>query len=668
MSFSIDGIVSGFDTAKIIDGLVSIQKRQVDQFTSRKTEVARRQTAFKGVESRLATLRSSMSRLNRTVGSVFDARSATSSNESLVDIAASSGAQPGTFSLRVNSLAAAHQTATQGFAAPSSSITTGTIQIRTGSRQAETITVDGTNNTVESLVAAINTQSSQVSASLIRDAASGEYRMLLASRNTGTDNAIQITNNLAADTGGAIRPDFANTTVQAASNAQVTFGSGAGAITAEYSSNRIDNLVDGVTLNLLGADPGKDVILSVQADHSAVATAVDDFVKEYNSLIGYVNEQTAFTAETGAAGLLLGNRSVQSIRSALESVVNGSIPGLTGNLRRLSQIGVQFTDKGTLTFNESQLTKVLSGQESGIAPAEVRRLFGMSATSSTSGIEFVLGSSRTRETSSPIEVDITQAARQATALAAKPLESPTVVIDSSNREFSLSVDGVASGTLLLTEGTYTETELADHLQSVINNASALGGRQVTVSVNAGQLQIRTANYGSSATLGSFGGSSLNTLGFNPTDGGSGQDVVGRFLVNGQVETARGTGRLLVGDSANANTADLQLRILLTDDQVVAGHEGTLSVSRGVTARLDQRLGEMLDASRGILQTVNQQFDDQIESIDSSIRKVDAATTAKREYLTLQFTNLERILGELQSTSGFLSSQLSSLGSLGRNRN
>ena len=47
--FSIDGLVSGLDTTSIIEGLVSLQKSQVDRLNVKKSEILTEQAAFQGV-------------------------------------------------------------------------------------------------------------------------------------------------------------------------------------------------------------------------------------------------------------------------------------------------------------------------------------------------------------------------------------------------------------------------------------------------------------------------------------------------------------------------------------------------------------------------------------------------------------------------------------------
>ena len=80
---------------------------------------------------------------------------------------------------------------------------------------------------------------------------------------TGTDHVITITNDLAASHQDLIRPDFSGTAIQSAADASLTLGSGPGAMTITRSTNEIDDLIDGVTLKLVGADPSQDGFLEL---------------------------------------------------------------------------------------------------------------------------------------------------------------------------------------------------------------------------------------------------------------------------------------------------------------------------------------------------------------------------------------------------------------------
>ena len=131
-------------------------------------------------------------------------------------------------------------------------------------------------------------------------------------------------------------------------------------------------------------------------------------------------------------------------------------------------------------------------------------------------------------------------------------------------------------------------------------------------------------------------------------------------MDGVTETATGSGRVLTGDSDNEFTADLQIRVSLTSSQVASGVDAELQVTRGVSARIDQYLSDVLDPTNGKLNTINEDFDSRISSIDDSIERVVELTEQQRQYLVAQFAVLESTIADLQQTGNVLSSQLANL--------
>ena len=79
---TIDGLVSGIDTAAIVEGLLEVQQRQIDLLEERRQDVLAEQTAFRGIEARLLSFHSAIGRLNRAQNNVFLSRSVTLSDES----------------------------------------------------------------------------------------------------------------------------------------------------------------------------------------------------------------------------------------------------------------------------------------------------------------------------------------------------------------------------------------------------------------------------------------------------------------------------------------------------------------------------------------------------------------------------------------------------------
>lgn len=653
---SIDGLVTGIDTTSIIEGLTNIQQRQIGLLESRRSAEVQRQTAFKGIEAGILTLRSVAGRLGRTRGNVFSARTVTSSREDLVTASASNDAATGVYSIKVNQLAQAHQIGSQGYASESAEITQGTISFRIGSEADTQITIDSTNNTLRGLADAVNNADAGVRATIINDGSNGgtPYRLLLTSEKTGTANGITVTNNLGASASGAIKPDFTGAAIQDATNAQISLGSGAGAITVESATNTVENAISGVTLQLTAADATQTLSLTVGRDTESAEDAVDDFIESFNDVMEYIDEQSAFNAETSAAGALLGDRPTIEIQNELRRAVTDSVSGVSTAANRLSSIGVSLNDQGRLVLNRSRLQDVLQGQVQDITDTDLARLFSFSGDSTNANVKFLGGSTRTVD-GVAIDVDLSQAATQGVIVGTNTLSASTV-IDGTNNSLTIEVDA-ASATITLGQGTYTETELASLIQDALNNSSDLIGRSVAVGVTGNKLRIISESYGRSSELKGLSGTALTPLGLSGSETGQGQDVVGKFVVDGKDETAVGRGRLLTGDPDNANTGDLQISVTLTAAQVQVGTDATLTLTRGIGSRLDTIIGKLLDPVTGRVKTTNDAFDQRIEDLDESIEKQNELFELRKEALISEFIAMESAISDLQSTSSFLASQL-----------
>ena len=218
------------------------------------------------------------------------------------------------------------------------------------------------------------------------------------------------------------------------------------------------------------------------------------------------------------------------------------------------------------------------------------------------------------------------------------------------------MDG-AEATINLTEGTFTVAELADNLESAINQSSEFSGRTVRVGVSSDQLTLASEAYGSTSAIVVQSGTALTDLGFAGGEADVGQDVEGSFIVNGQTETATGRGRVLTGDENNDNTADLKVEVILDASQVVAGAEADLTVTRGVAANLDKVIGDLVAAETGLFSTLDDGYDTELESLRTAFSRQESLFNSQQEQLIAQFVALETAMSQLQSTSNFLNSQL-----------
>ena len=666
MPVTIDGLVTGIDTKTIIDGLLKIQKQQVDRFAIRKDEVQKKQAAFNGVETRLLSLQLDASKLSRSQNNPFTKQRVTVSDESAIAGTASESAATGVYRFTVESRAAAHQVASQGFADADSEISKGTFDLRLGNGDVTTITVDDNNNSLTGLAEAINSARGGVTANIIKDSSGSNapYKLLLTSSNTGTDNSISLVNNLAASSGDAVRPeiDF-DTPVQAATDARITFGTGAGAISTTSATNRFENVVRGVSFDLLNPAVGQEVALTIDRDTGTAVADVQTFVKSFNDTIQYIEDQSRFVSATSQSGPLLGNRNVQTIKQKLLSTILDVVPGVSSSANRLSAIGITISDSGRLLLNSSKLQSILDGETEGVTATDVKRLFALGGTSDNPGVSFVAGTAKTKSSSTPIQVNITQAAEQAALTAGLPLNE-SVVIGDTNNALTLKING-AEATVTLASGTYTRQNLADLLETTLNSTTNLAGRSVSVGLVGTSLRINTDSYGSTSKIEILSGSALADLGLTAGVTATGKDVQGTFRVNDQNETATGRGQILSGDTLNENTAGLQLRISLSASNVLEETTAQVTVTRGVGASLTKVLDGILSSTSGTAAIANTEFNARLSDLQASMERQQSVFDQQQQQLVKQFSALESAISTLQSTSNYVSSQLASLAGTSR---
>lgn len=661
MPVKIDGLVSGIDTQTIIDGLLKIQKQQVDRFALRKSEVQQKQTAFQGVETRLLSLQLDVAKLSRSQNNPFTKQKVTVSDDAAIAGTAIESAAAGVYRFTVNSRAAAHQVASQGFADPDSEISTGTFAFRQGNGDVTTVNVDSGNNSLAGLADAINATRSGVTANIVKDSSGGTtpYKLLLTSSKTGVENSISLTNDLATGSGTAVRPEINfDIPVQAAADARITFGSGDGAISTTSATNRFDNVVRGLSFDLLNPTIGQEVAITIDRDTAAAVDNVQTFVNSFNDIVQYIDDQSRYLSASGDSGPLLGNRNVQAIKQKLFSAVLDVVPGVATSANRLSAIGISVTDSGRLQMNSAKLQSILDGTTEGVSATDVKRLFALSGSSDTPGVTFLAGSSNTRSSATPIQVNITQAAEQAVLTADSALNE-TVVIGTSNNQLTLKVNG-SEAAVTLASGSYNRQDLADLLETTLNSASALAARPVSIGLSGSSLRISSDSYGSSSTIEIISGSAIADLGFVAAQSATGKDVQGTFDIDGKNETATGRGQILSGDVLSENTSGLQVRVSLSAANISGETNAQLTVTRGLASSLTKALDDMLSSTNGMTAATNTGFNKQLTDLQASLDRQQSVFDRQQEQLTKQFNALESAISSLQSTSNYVSAQLANL--------
>lgn len=644
------GVGSGLDVNGLVSKLMAIEQQPVATLNNKEAGIQAKISAYGTINSSLSSLQSAMSAL--TVPSNFVAVKASIGDTSVISGSANSNAQAGSYSIEVTALAQSQKLMSGAFAASTDSVGSGTLTFQFGTysggsftasaaKAAQTVTIPAGSSSLGGVRDAINAAGVGVSASIVNDGSTN--RLVITSSDSGIASALKISvtdddgNNtnaaglsrLAYDASSGGTTNLSESV--AAKNAQMTVDG----ISISKPTNTVTDAVPGVTLNLLKTNLNTPTTLTVTKDQSAATTAVNNFIKAWNSANGALKSLGAYNAATKTGAVLQGDSTLLSIQSRLRNLINKPLSPPAGGLSTLNDIGVAFQLDGTLTVNSTKLNAVLADPTK-----DISTLFATVGKPSDSLVSFSSATSTTP--SGSYAVAVTKLATNG-ALAGSSAAALTVTTG-TNDQLYFTVDGLAAN-VKLSAGTYTPTALAAELQSRINGASGLAanGSAVTVTQSGGVLTITSNRYGTASTV----GLTLDAAGaalFGAPASTSGVDVEGS--IGGVSATGSGQALTASGITAKILGGSLGGRGSITYGQGYASQVGTLLTGLiGTGGPLDTRVSGLNQTVKDIgkrrstlnlhLVDVEKRYRAQFSALDSTISSMNATST----YLTQQLASL-----------------------------
>ena len=510
-----------------------------------------------------------------------------------------------------------------------------------------TITIDSTNNTLTGIRDAINEAGIGVTASIINDGSDTPYRLALTVDNTGEEYSMQISVDGDAALESLLGYDPTDTQnlsqTSEAQNAEFTVDG----IAISKASNTVSDVITGVNLSLLATNIDEATTITISRDTSSISSAVESFVEAYNEVITAVQELTVYDADSEEAGLLNGDSATRNIQMQIRRILSEPVSGGSGSLTRLSQVGVTIQDDGLLEIDDDTLSEALSENFDSFAG-----LFASGGSVTDSTLTYSTASSNT--VAGTYDVVITQLATQGTLVGSA---AAGLTIDSSNDTIEISVDGVVEE-ITLTQGTYASyDELASEIQSQINGNTDFSDSGITVNVSAdvgGVLTITSASYGADSIVEITGGNGYDNLGLGEDATTTyGLDVAG--TIGGSAAT--GSGQTLTATSGDANG----ISIIVNGGNT--GSRGTVSFSQGYAYQFDELLSSYLDEDDGIIAKRIDGLNESIDGLAEEEDRINARLEVIEARYRTQFTALEVLLSELQTTSDYLTQQLEALADL-----
>ncbi len=241
------------------------------------------------------------------------------------------------------------------------------------------------------------------------------------------------------------------------------------------ASNEIDDLIDGVTLELNDATPG-DVAITTEIEYDEALARAQVLVAKINDTMEYLNEKTSRGVLEGAdPGELAGESTIEAVKSGIRSMLRTGITGFGNETYYLSDFGISQKLDGTLELDEQAFEEVMLA-----SPEKVMALFE-STTTATDPTVIVAGEPP-RGTPTGTYTFRRDLVSGATYLGATELTS---LFPGTDVTFYLAASGDMSGISLTVPNTVNEFDVtfgrswADSLMGRIQDALSSGNAMST---------------------------------------------------------------------------------------------------------------------------------------------------------------------------------------------
>lgn len=314
------------------------------------TTLSNESSALTQIENATTSVSNDLQSLN-TLDGPLAARTVTSSGSDVTATAAA-GTAAGTHTVTVNSLATTGSWYTALESSATSALPTSSFTIKTASGSSQTFnTGSGTpGDNLNDLASAINSANLGVTASVVTDADGARLSVVANSSGAAADFSVTSGSGLS----------FTQATVGA--NASLTVDG----VPVSSASNTVTGAIAGVTLNLQGASKTQET-LAVASDANQVSDAINQFVTDYNTLVGLVNTQ--FTVDSsGNEGPLGSDSTIVNLQSTLQQALNYAAPasGSTTTVSSLSDLGITQNSDGTLSVDSTTFDSALINNPTGV--------------------------------------------------------------------------------------------------------------------------------------------------------------------------------------------------------------------------------------------------------------------------------------------------------------
>ena len=691
-TLAVGGLMSGIDTESMFAQLREAYEQPINLMEERKGDYNVKLSAYSTLQAKLTTLRSAAKEMDTS--SEFTSLSATSSDETVLTATATSTAKSMSYNFQVTALAQANKVASARAYSSTETLGTGTMTIQVGNGTAKTITIDSSNNTVQGLADEINnTAGIDVVAATVYDGS--KYTLMISAKEEGDENIVNISidddDGTDIDSSGLSQLSYDNFKTKTAATYE-TFGTGTITINNAYdiaieATDTLQDIVDKINNSSNWYDKGTTDPYSGTATVAKAAVVTDlstgksfiraDGVDTWESTIAeleydntfqkermYFQTDSSFNIASTYSGPFKFNGETYTATNETVDTIQGNIDGL-GN-------------EPAVTPDQITATVEIDPSDSNKKYLKATNVDSFTVPGSFDGKMYVNSKNMTRSQYS---------------------QDATVVIDGTTiKRSSNTIDDMLTGvTLNLKKTSYnSDTSSYDTLTlKVEKDSTAMIEKFEAVAEAYNDLvdffeeyqgvklkedeSSKTLEDGMSELLSILAGEEQeeeddSPLQYGPLMGDSTTSLIKSRLFNLSFTDVDGV------NSAYNNLTEMGVTmsygkiyidketmteaISADSDAIIGFFTNDTTTSQGFAVQLIDAIDNMVENyasdQKGILLARQDGIQTTIDRLDEQISTQQTRIDAELERMRAQFNSLEVLMGEYQTTSSYLASQLTAM--------
>ncbi len=359
MGISFGSINSGLPK-DIVQQIVNAEKIPLQQMEARKAKIANKQALLKELTGLVEGMRGEVLK-NKGARSLRELK-VNGGGKNIAVTVDKNIAEPGKYSLEVEQLAQKSSAITNGVEDKDKTyVGVGYIRAVMPNGDTKEIYVDQEHATLSGIAKLINADPDLgMRANVVNDGAGGDepWKLVIAMNGTGEGERAEFPYLYLVD--GEV--DLYLESERPAQNAKIKMDG----FPIQVPSNKLTELIPGVTIDLKKAKPGEEISFEITEDVVKIGEKMTSLVDNINKVLKFIKEQNALTEKSDTASTLGGDLTLQTIESRLRSTIFTPIQTEKGSMR-LGDLGITYQRDGLLKFDSAKFESVLASDYKSVA-------------------------------------------------------------------------------------------------------------------------------------------------------------------------------------------------------------------------------------------------------------------------------------------------------------